>query len=88
MALIVMVVATVSHHLGLTEEIGRIFSKITKCSMCCSFWLTMFFMFIVCDKSLCQSILLSLLSSYASHWFCLLLIWLQNLYNFVWRKIQ
>ena len=37
-ALTAMAAATLAQHLGLTEAIGKIITKIAKCPKCCSFW--------------------------------------------------
>lgn len=86
-ALIVMALATLAQHLGLTEAISDVIRKIAKCPKCCSFW--------SCLVVLCMmrcpvafAVGLSLLVSYLSYWFGIVLIVLQKLYNKIWEKLR
>lgn len=84
-ALICMVVGVTAHHLGLAEEVARIFSKIAKCPKCCSFWLSFSFL-IYKDCDIFVAGMLSLFAAYLSFYFGLTLILLQRLYNWLWQK--
>lgn len=86
-ALIVMMCATVAQHLGLTTSIASVIKKIADCPMCCSFWGCFFFLYLTdCDSFIAMG--LSLLMSYLSHWFGLILFLLNKLYERVWKKVR
>ena len=40
-ALIAMVVAVLAHHLGLSEAIAKVVSKVARCPKCLTFWLVL-----------------------------------------------
>lgn len=86
-ALICMMVGATAHHLGLTEEVARIASKIAKCPKCCSFWLTFaVLVYLGCNPFI--TVALSMFVAYLSYYFGLILILLQKLYNWLWQKIN
>lgn len=86
-ALIVMVLATLAHHLGLPEEIARIGLKIAKCPKCLSFWIALLVLVLVrCNVLI--AIGLSLIVAYLSFWFGLILGWLNRKYDKLWQRLQ
>lgn len=86
-ALIVMVLATLAHHLGLPEAIARIGLKIAKCPKCLSFWIALLVLVLVrCNVLI--AIGLSLIVAYLSFWFGLLLGWLNRKYDKLWQRLQ
>lgn len=84
-AVAVMMGACVAHHLGLSEAIARTVLKIFKCSKCLSFWCVLFSL-IVLGYNLIIALLLSILMAYFSHYFNLLLLRLNKLYEWLWQK--
>lgn len=84
-AVAVMMGACVAHHLGLSEAIAKTVLKIFKCSKCLSFWCVLFSL-IVLGYNLFVALLLSILMAYFSHYFNLLLLRLNKLYEWLWQK--
>lgn len=86
-ALIVMMLATLAHHLGLPEAIARIGLKIAKCPKCLSFWIALLVLVLVrCNVLI--AIGLSLIVAYLSFWFGLILGWLNRKYDKLWQRLQ
>ena len=86
-ALVAMVVASTAQHLGLTEAIAGVIQKIASCSMCCTFWCCLaVLVFEGCDILAASALSLSV--AYLSHWFGLLLGWLNNQYETLWQRIN
>lgn len=85
-AFVVMVCATLAQHLGLTEAMAKVASKIASCSMCCTFWSCVLLLVMIGEDPAIAA-MLSILFAYASHWFVLILIWLQTKYNQLWQKL-
>lgn len=86
-ALIVMVLATLAHHLGLPEAIARIGLKIAQCPKCLSFWIALLVLVLVrCNVLI--AIGLSLIVAYLSFWFGLVLGWLNRKYDKLWQRLQ
>ena len=86
-ALIVMILATLANHLGLTEANSDIFRKIARCPKCCSFWATLFVL-VLLECNLFIAIGLSILAAYLSYWVGLVFIIMQKLYNKVWERLR
>lgn len=86
-AILYMIVATVSVHLGLPQAIAGVVMKICKCHKCLSFWLTLFGLLLMAYPFLC-AVLLSLFAAYMSYWFYLLLIKLNKLYDKLWQRLN
>ena len=86
-ALISMVVGTLMQHLGLSEAIAGVITKIAKCHRCCSFWLTLAVM-IYYGYEPFVSLVLSILMAYISNFFGLLLLLLNKLYTKLWQRIE
>lgn len=86
-ALIVMMLATLAHHLRLPEAIARVGLKVAKCPKCLSFWIALLVLVLVgCNAFF--AIGLSLIVAYLSFWFGLLLGWLNRKYDELWQKLQ
>jgi hypothetical protein len=83
-ALIAMLVATLAHHLGLSEAVAKVISKILKCPRCLTFWFVLFVLF-ACGCNILIAIGLSLLMAYCSIWTELLLDALNRLYERIWQ---
>lgn len=86
-ALISMMVGVTAHHLGLAEEAAKIIDKIAGCPKCISFWLTLFVL-LLSNCNLLVAIALSLVAAYLSYYFGLILMLFQNVYNWLWEKVN
>ena len=86
-ALMSMVVGTLMQHLGLSEAIARVITKIAKCHRCCSFWLTLAVM-IYYGYEPFESLVLSILMAYLSNFFGLVLLLMNKLYTKLWQRIE
>ena len=86
-ALIAMMVAVLAHHLGLSEAIANVVSKIARCPKCLTFWLVLLVLMVTCENTV-VAISLSLLCAYLSNWVGLLLMWLNKTYNKVWERLN
>lgn len=84
-ALIAMLVATLAHHLGLSEAVAKVISNILKCPRCLSFWIVLFVIFMY-GCNILIAIGLSLLMAYCSIWAELLLGTLNRLYEKLWQR--
>jgi hypothetical protein len=86
-AIIAMMCATLAQHLGLTQEVSKVVSKIGKCPKCCSFWITLATMlYVKCDFII--AIALSISMAYLSYFFGFVLIGFQKLYSWLERKLS
>lgn len=86
-AIAVMITATLIQHLGLAEAMIGVASKIASCNQCFVFWstlLVLFFGFEHCN--IVMVAMLSILASYLSNWFVLLLIYLQRLFDKIYGE--
>jgi hypothetical protein len=86
-ALIAMIVAVFAYHLGLSEAIAKVVSKVARCPKCLTFWLVLLVLMITCKNTI-VAISLSLLCAYLSNWVGLLLMWLNKVYNKVWERLN
>jgi len=86
-AIIAAVSAVLAQHLGLSEAIAGVVLKIAKCPMCCAMWLT-FAALLYTGADLIAAVSLSILMSYLSNWFIMLLIILQDIYTWLRKKIE
>lgn len=86
-ALIVMIVAVLAQHLGLTDAVASVTSKILRCPRCLSFW-TVLFVLVILGCDLFIAIGLSVIMAYLSIWCGPLLIILNNLYDRLWQKVR
>lgn len=83
----VMVGASLAQHLGLTEAVAKVIGKIASCPMCCTFWICIFVFTLVYKSPIHHSLLLSICTAYASHWFVIVLIILQKKYKELWQRL-
>lgn len=86
-ALVAMIVAVLACHLGLSEAIAKVVSKVARCPKCLTFWLVLLVLMVSCDNTI-VAITLSLLCAYLSNWLGLLLMWLNKTYNKVWERLN
>lgn len=86
-ALVAMIVAVLACHLGLSEAIAKVVSKVARCPKCLTFWLVLLVLMVSCDNTI-VAISLSLLCAYLSNWLGLLLMWLNKTYNKVWERLN
>lgn len=86
-ALLSMMVLVTANHLGLSEAVSSVLSKVLRCPKCLSFWGTLFILLYLGEKSI-VAVGLSVAISYLSHWFGLLLIFLNKKYNQLWERIN
>lgn len=86
-ALIVMSVTVLAQHLGLSDAVANVVSKILKCPKCLTFWTVLFVLIVIgCDPFLAMG--LSVLMAYLSAWCGLLLYLLNQLYDWIWQRIS
>lgn len=84
-ALIVMMTAVMAQHLGLSDAVAKVVSKVLKCPRCLSFWTVLFVLVMLgCDLIIAMG--LSVLMAYLSIWIGLLLGKLNDLYDKLWRR--
>lgn len=86
-ALIAMIVAVLAHHLGLSEAVASVVSKIARCPKCLTFWLVLLVLAVSGENTI-VAITLSLFCAYVSNWIGLLLMWLNKAYSKVWETIN
>lgn len=84
-AVVVMVGACLAHHLGLSEAIARTVLKIALCPKCLTFWCVLFIL-VIFGCNILEALLLSILMAYLSHYFNLLLLAMNKLYEWLWQK--
>ena len=86
-AIAVMMSATIAVHLALPQAVWSVAGKVCKCHKCLSFWATLVvLLFAKCN--IIAAILLSMLMSYMSNWFGLLLLWLNHKYDDLWQRLN
>ena len=86
-AALLMVVATVATHLGLSQAVSQVVTKVCRCHKCLTFWLALFGTF-VAGCPVAMAVLLSLAAAYASNWFALVLIELNHIYERLWQRLN
>lgn len=84
-AIVAMVIASLAHHMGLSEAVVKVASKIARCPKCLSFWGTLAVL-ILYNYNLIVAIALSIAMAYASYYFGLILDVLHDLYDWLWRR--
>ena len=84
-ALQTMMAVCLAQHLGLPQAIASVVLKICKCPKCMTFWSTLLVLLMTgCDILIASA--LSVLMSYLSHFFGLVLMVLNNLYDRLWER--
>lgn len=86
-AIAVMMAATIAVHLGLAQAICNVLCKVCKCHKCMSFWITLAVLLLI-GCNIIVAAMLSLIMSYMSNWFGLLLMWLNDKYGELWLKLN
>ena len=84
-ALLTMMAVCLAQHLGLPQAIASVMLKVCKCPKCLTFWSTLLVLLTAgCD--ILVALALSILMSYISHFFGLVLMVLNNLYDRLWQR--
>lgn len=86
-AVAVMVLCSLSVHLGLSRAIGEVLDKITGCHKCLTFW-TCLAVLMLSGYDIIISATVSILASYLSNFFMLLLMLLGQKYDRLWKRIR
>ena len=86
-ALMAMMAAVLAQHLGLSEAVAKVVSKILKCPRCLSFW-TVLSSLVILGHDPFIAVGLSILMAYLSIWSGLLLIRLNDLYEKLWQRLR
>ena len=86
-ALAVMIVAGLAHHLGLPQAIASVVAKVARCSKCLTFWAT-FIVLLIVGSGLLFAVMLSVLTAYLSHYWGLVMMLLNDLYNKLWERVN
>lgn len=86
-ALIALIFGMLAHHLGLSEAIASVITKIAKCHKCFVFW-TSLSLLAFCDYNILAAIGLSLVNAYLSNWVGLILMWLNRKYDIIWERLN
>lgn len=86
-ALIVMIVAGLAHHLGLPQAIASVVAKVARCLKCLTFWAT-FIVLLIVGSGLLFAVMLSVLTAYLSHYWGLVMMLLNDLYNKLWERVN
>lgn len=86
-ALTVMIVAGLAHHLGLPQAIASVMAKVARCPKCLTFWAT-FIVLLIVGSDLLFAVMLSVLTAYLSHYWGLVMMLLNDLYNKLWERVN
>lgn len=86
-ALTVMIVAGLAHHLGLPQAIASVVAKVARCPKCLTFWAT-FIVLLIVGSGLLFAVMLSVLTAYISHYWGLVMMLLNDLYNKLWERVN
>lgn len=86
-ALMVMIVSGMAHHLGLPQAIASVVARVTRCPKCLTFWATLIVL-LIAGSGLFLAVMLSVLMAYLSHYWGLALMVLNDLYDRLWQRIN
>jgi O-antigen/teichoic acid export membrane protein len=86
-ALTVMIMAGLAHHLGLPQAIASVVAKVARCPKCLTFWAT-FIVLLIVGSGLLFAVMLSVLTAYLSHYWGLVMMLLNDLYNKLWERVN
>ena len=86
-ALAVMIVAGLAHHLGLPQAIASVVAKVARCPKCLTFWAT-FIVLLIVGSGLLFAVMLSVLTAYLSHYWGLVMMLLNDLYNKLRERVN
>lgn len=87
MALTVMIVVVLAHHLGLPQAIASVVAKIARCPICLTFWATLFVLMLT-GSDFIIAVMLSIFMAYLSSYWGLVMVLLQRLYRYLWERIK
>jgi hypothetical protein len=82
-----MIVAGLAHHLGLPQAIASVVAKVARCPKCLTFWAT-FIVLLIVGSGLLFAVMLSVLTAYLSHYWGLVMMLLNDLYNKLWERVN
>lgn len=89
-ALLVMVAAVLMQHLGLSEAIAdvvtKVIAKIASCPQCLTFWCVLFAEYIIGTHPL-LTLVVALVMSYLANWFLLVLAIFQRIFTQISQKM-
>ncbi|WP_302821612.1 hypothetical protein [Parabacteroides goldsteinii] len=86
-ALTAALAAMLGHHLGLVERLSELAMEVAKCPKCTTFWVTLIVL-VFSGCGLVAAVALSLAMAYLSFWFGFVLVELQKLYDWIWKRID
>lgn len=81
----IMIASVLIQHLGLANSISNIIDKIASCSQCFTFWFSLACLLYL-GYGVIEIVVLSILMSYLSNWFVLLLMFLQRKFTYYYGK--
>ena len=73
------------HNLGLIDAIIEVIVKISKCPMCCCFWVTLI-VTIYFGYNVIVSTMLSIAMAYISNYIGIVLLLFNRLYEYLWQR--
>ena len=82
-----MMTVCLAHHLGLPQAIASVVQKVAKCPKCITFWSVLLVLQML-GYSLILALMLSIVMSYISHYFGLLLMGLNRIYEWIWQRLN
>ena len=94
-AILTTIAVLILQHLGLTDAILKVMTKILTCPQCLVFWSVLAVFAIQYATDTCPlplregwggSVILAAISAYLSNWFILLLMYLQRLFTYLYDK--
>lgn len=80
-----MIASVLIQHLGLANSISNIIDKIASCPQCFTFWFSLACLFYL-NYGVIEIVVLSILMSYLSNWFVLLLMFLQRKFTYYYGE--
>lgn len=86
-AILLMIAACISVHLGLPQAIAAVVTKVCKCHKCLSFWVTLLGL-LWYGTPLLHAVLLSVFAAWLSNWFALLVIMFNKIYEDLWERLN
>lgn len=86
-ALTAAIAAILGHHLGIVDKLSELAVEISKCAKCTTFLVTLFVL-VMSGCDLITAVALSLVMAYLSFWCGLILILLQKIYDWLWKRIN
>lgn len=84
-AIIATVITTLAHHLGFFDAVRSISDKVLKCYKCCTFWVTLTSLILMCCSPL-YAVAVAFAAAYLSNWIALIWGELNIIYMRLWQK--